>query len=236
MCRRHRRAPLIHRRPSGPGTDRARAPQPVVARLSCRPSDSVITLRSQAVTMLAVFAALLGLYGLLSPGRGWFGLGYEPVYGAAAEGFIRTGNVQLVSESPLFEAALGYPATQPKPGRAYPGPTVGWGGPITAIPLTLPAIGLDSLWSHVKGAPSTVFREAAGHELASILTALTAVLVFVAVLMLFGSPRRALLLCLAYGVATIALGYAKIGMKPPLAFWTTAALAAGIATRYRSSI
>lgn len=179
--------------------------------------------------MVALFALLIGVYGVVSAQS--YGQGYEATYVASAEGLVRTGQPKLVAESPLYDAALGG-TPRPESGEIYPGPQVGWGGPVTALSVTLPAMALDSLRSGVSGVESsTLGRKAAGALFPKLLTALSGVLVFAAALMLFGSRRRAILLALTFGLATIALPYSKIGMEPPLMFWTVAMLTSGVATR-----
>lgn len=179
-------------------------------------------------TPLALLAVLLGGFGILSVHA--FGPGYEPSYAASGEGFLHTGVPQLWRSSPNYGPALGGTPTPP-PGPVYPGPTMGWAGPVGASLLVAPAMALDALRARVKGSDSSGFRKAAASLYARILIALTALLVFWLALQLYGSPRRALLLALAFGFTTLALPYTRIGMEPPLVFWTTAAFCAAFQAR-----
>jgi hypothetical protein len=183
-------------------------------------------------TAVAVAALLFGIYGVVSP-QG-FKPGYEPKYAAAAEGFLHTGVPKVLPNSPL------YPLTGQPPGahgkELYPGPTVGWAGPITAVPWMIPAIVLDRLHRELGAGSSGWFRVHAAYSFAAALTALTGAVVFLIALLLFVSIRRALFLALAFGLTTLALPYSRIGMEPPLVFWTAAAFGATLyAARRRST-
>jgi hypothetical protein len=94
---------------------------------------------------------------------------------------------------------------------------------------------LDALRKSVLGTDAGSFRMAAATLYARILIALTALLVFWLALALYGNRPRAALLALAFGLTTLALPYTRIGMEPPLVFWSMAAFAAVYRARGRGS-
>ena len=81
------------------------------------------------------------------------------------------------------------------------------------------------------GHPTGFFRIHAAYSFAALLTALSGVVVYVLARMLFGIRRRAVALALAFGLTTLAVPYTRIGMEPPLMFWTAASFAACLAAR-----
>jgi hypothetical protein len=181
---------------------------------------------------VALFAVLFGCFGVLSVHA--FGPGYEPTYAASAEGFLHTGVPQLWRGSPNYRLALGG-SPEPAPGPVYSGPTTGWAGPVGAAPLVGPAMALDALRKAVTGSDAGNFRKAAARLYARVLIALTALLVFWLALALYERRDRAVGLALAFGLTTLALPYTRIGMEPPLVFWSTAAFAAAYRARHRGS-
>jgi Dolichyl-phosphate-mannose-protein mannosyltransferase len=180
---------------------------------------------------LAVFALLLGVYGVVSPQR--FEPGYEAMYPGAAEGLLRTGVPQLVRSSPLFPLIVG---SSKSSGPSYPGPTVGWAGPATAAPLMAAATVADRVTHVVTGRPTGWFRIHSAYSFAAVLMAATGAALYWLAYLLFGNRRRAVALALSVGLATLLLPYARIGMEPPLTFWTTAGFAFAVTARRRQGI
>jgi 4-amino-4-deoxy-L-arabinose transferase-like glycosyltransferase len=90
---------------------------------------------------------------------------------------------------------------------------------------------LDWLRHRVTGNDSGSFRKAAATLYARVLILLTAVVLYLLAVSFYGRRRLAAGIALAFGLTTLALPYTRIGMEPPLVFWTTAAFAAAYRAR-----
>jgi hypothetical protein len=69
-----------------------------------------------------------------------------------------------------------------------------------------------------------------------VLITLTAVVLYLLAVSFYGRRRLAAGLALAFGLTTLALPYTRIGMEPPLVFWSTAAFAAAYRARRVDSV
>jgi hypothetical protein len=185
-------------------------------------------------TGIAVVALVLGIYGVAYSGT--FAPGYEPMYAAGAQGILHSGVPQLLRTSALFAAARGGSGPPPAHGRVFPGASTGWGGPFTAIPIVAAGLIADEIRGIATGHRTPTFLLLAAHLNAAVLMAATAALLFICAVILFGDTRRAAGLTVAYGLTTLAFPYARIGMEPPLVFWTMAAVTCAILARRRPGL
>jgi hypothetical protein len=185
-----------------------------------------VTVSQDVRIALALAVLLFGIYGIVSAPR--FQAGYEGAYSAGAEGILHTGLPELPRNSPIVQ--VGPPLPGPPPERIFPGGSVGWAGPATAVPWIAGAAIADRA-AHLLGGSGTFFRLRAAYTFPALLTALTAALLFLVARGFYPSRRRCVFLALGFGLTTLAVPYTRIGMEPPLMLWTTAGFGALLAAR-----
>ncbi len=89
---------------------------------------------------------------------------------------------------------------------------------ILDIPLAAAGVALDSAFSHAGLDPQLTFFLPKGIN--AVLTALTAVVIYLFALRIYRKERLSVILAFIYGLATMAMPFANIGMDPLMTFLT----------------
>jgi len=174
-----------------------------------------------ALAAVAIFLVSFGLFAFTTSKP----RGYELETVAVSEGLVRTGHFEIVRDSPLISANVSGFGHTGKDGRLY-----GRSTPVQPA-LEAPFVGagllLDDLASEGNKAE---FRNLLAQFYNPFLAALTAVALFLIVVLTRGSMRWAAAISLLFAFASIGWPYAKIGMETTSMFLLAATLLSALLT------
>ncbi len=153
---------------------------------------------------LLVFLSLLCLYSLILSTRFE---GYERGFFGTAYTFVTTHEFHM-GQDRMY-------GTRTVDGKRYAAYVL---QSILDVPLVAAGMGLDSAFAKIGLNPQLTFFFAKGIN--ALLTALTAVVIYLFGMRLFGNERTSVALAFIYGICTMAMPYATIGMDPLVTFLT----------------
>ncbi len=158
--------------------------------------------RAAFLVPLSIFLSLLCFYSLLLSTHLD---GYERGFFATALNFVEAHQFNMGGAGLAGTAEVG--------GKRYAEYVL---ESILDVPMVVAGIALDSIFALAGMHPQLVFFLPKG--LNAILTALTAAILYLFALRLYGSEKTAAALAFIYGLATLAMPYATIGMDPLFVF------------------
>jgi hypothetical protein len=158
-------------------------------------------LRSATAVAVTVFLFAFGLYVFTAPR---FLRAYEPETAAVTEGFVRTGDFKILTDSPLNIGG----GIQGKDGKLIG--RVGLPQPLLESPFYLIGWGLDGIDS---GGDGYRFRARTLLFYNGFIMAIVAALVFLIMERLQPSRRWSIAIAVLFAVASLAWPYAKIGVE-----------------------